>query len=28
MKAELNRLLALPDLAVDLYEKVTKALAQ
>ena len=28
IKAELNRLLALPDLAVDLYEKVTKALAQ
>jgi len=28
IKAELNRLLALPDLAVDLYEKVSKALAQ
>jgi aminopeptidase N len=28
IKSELNRLLALPDLAVDLYEKVTKALSQ
>jgi len=28
IKSQLNRLLALPDLAVDLYEKVTKALAQ
>lgn len=28
IKVQLNRLLALPDLAVDLYEKVTKALAQ
>jgi len=28
IKIELNRLLALPDLVVDLYEKVTKALAQ
>ena len=28
IKAELNRLLAMPDLVVDLYEKVTKALAQ
>lgn len=28
IKIQLNRLLALPDLAVDLYEKVTKALAQ
>lgn len=28
IKTQLNRLLALPDLAVDLYEKVTKALAQ
>ena len=28
IKEQLNRLLALPDLAVDLYEKVSKALAQ
>jgi len=28
IKVELNRILALPDLAVDLYEKVSKALAQ
>lgn len=28
IKAELNRLLALPNLAKDLYEKVTRALAQ
>ncbi|TEW56007.1 aminopeptidase N [Psychromonas sp. RZ22] len=28
IKKQLNRLLVLPDLAVDLYEKVTKALAQ
>ena len=28
IKAQLNRLLSLPDLAVDLYEKVSKALVQ